>query len=353
MYKNNLLKLIAFVLFYSGILRIVRRLRNNFQSRNNKVDQLVPLSIKKKYPQKVQILGYHRVNDGADPFFPPISTKVFTRHMDYLASTHNILPLEEAVERMNEDDVPANAVVVTFDDGYRDNYLNAFPILQKLSIPATIFIATDALDSRRVLWHDRVFSAFRETRVPFLKDFPDSSREYCLKTIEEKLFAQREILKFLRSLDKSERLLWIARLTDELEVTDRRDALNLMMTWDDAKVMCKNGISFGSHTITHPVLSTLSGDEAALEIYESKRTIEQKLGITVKTFAYPGGKKEDFSVSTKGILKEAGYTCAVSAIFGINGPGQDLFELRRGTPWEEFLPVFATKLEWYSFGSHE
>jgi peptidoglycan/xylan/chitin deacetylase (PgdA/CDA1 family) len=124
-----------------------------------------------------------------------------------------------------------------------------------------------------------------------------------------------------------------------------------MLTWDDVKLMHRHGISFGSHSVTHPILSRLTFGKARSEIQDSKRAIEEKLSSPVKTFAYPGGKKEDFNEATKAALIEAGYVCALTAIFGTNGVDQDRMELRRGTPWEEYLPTFATKLYWYRFCS--
>src|SRR5262249_36892250 len=83
-------------------------------------------------------------------------------------------------------------------------------------------------------------------------------------------------------------------------------------------------------------------------IVDSKRCIEQKLGVKIQTFAYPNGRPSDFGEGTKRCLREAGYTCAVTTVAGVNGAGQDVFELRRGQPWEEDIAVFATKLHWYS-----
>lgn len=273
--------------------------------------------------------------------------EVFSKQMECLASHFNICSLEDIVERLKIKDVPDNAVVITFDDGYRDIYLNAFPILKRLSIPATIFLATGSIDSRKILWYDKVFSAFRETQEPFLEGYGNNAKRYTLGTLEEKLVAQEEVLLFLRSISDSEKSFWINLLIEKLRVEDRKEAPDLMLTWEDVQVMYKSGISFGAHTVTHPILSRISNDKARAEIYESKEIIEEKLGTTVKTFAYPNGGKEDFNEVTKKILKDAGYTCAVTTIFGTNGVDQDLFELRRGGQWEEYIPSFALKLNWY------
>ncbi len=348
--KQTLLEVIAFIVFYTGMIKSVNRVVNSFQPRGrNGKGRLVFPFVKRRRFNNIQILGYHRVNDDPDPFFPPTPVHVFTNQMDYLASNYTILSLEEAVERIRRDEIPDKAVVVTFDDGYRDNYLNAFPVLQRLSIPATIFLATAVIGSGKALWHDKVFSAFRETRVSFLEGFGSNSKTYYLRTVEEKLFAQKDVLRFLRSLDSEQKSRWIAHLREKLEVADEQESSEIMLTWEEVKIMHQNGIFFGSHTITHPTLINLSPSQAVVEIHESKKIIEEKLGTPVKTFAYPNGKKEDFNEVTKNILREAGYLCALTTIFGANDNRQDLFELRRGNPWEEYLPTFATKLAWYRF----
>jgi peptidoglycan/xylan/chitin deacetylase (PgdA/CDA1 family) len=305
--------------------------------------------VKRRRSRNVQILTYHRVNDDHDPFFPATPLHVFEKQMEYLAANFNVCHLDEAVERMRKRDVPDNTVVITFDDGYRDNYLNAFPVLKRLSVPVTIFLATDAIEYGSVLWHDRVFSAFRETRVPFLKEYGRMKNEYSLLTLGEKLLAQKEVLKFLRSLDEAERLIWVDRLIERLSVDNLKERSDLMLTWEEVRIMHRAGVSFGSHTVTHPILSKIPMEKAREEVERSKQLIEERLGAPVQTFAYPNGTAEDFNVATKQMLKEAGYLCAVTTIFGTNKTGQDLFELQRGKPWEEDLPSFALKLNWYEF----
>jgi peptidoglycan/xylan/chitin deacetylase (PgdA/CDA1 family) len=248
-------------------------------------------------------------------------------------------------------DVADNTVVITFDDGYRDNYLNAFPILKDLSIPATIFLATDSIGSQRVLWHDRVFSAFRETRVEVLDDFGNNSQRYPLSTVEEKLLAQGEFLNFLWSLNDQDRLFWIDFLVEKLQVMDRKEVPGLMLSWEEIRIMHENGISFGSHTMTHPILSKLPLDRAREEIQKSKRVIEERLRTPIRTFAYPKGSGDDFDDSTKRLLKEAGYACAVTTKFGANESGQDLFDLRRATPWDQEICAFGLRLNYYKFCS--
>jgi peptidoglycan/xylan/chitin deacetylase (PgdA/CDA1 family) len=267
--------------------------------------------------------------------------------MEYLASHFSICSLGEAIERLKRNDIPDNAVVITFDDGYKDNYINAFPILKRLSIPSTIFLATDAIGSGRILWHDRVFSAFRRTRAKYIENFGNSSKRYYLKTLEEKIYSQQDILKFLWSIDNDEKLFWIDYLTEILDVRDNEISSDCMLTWDDINIMHKNGITFGSHTVEHPILTMVSPERAKKEICESKIIIEEKIGIPVKFFAYPKGKKEDFNDTIKGILREYEYICGLTTVFGTNDCNQDLFEMRRATPWNQNIREFGLQMNYY------
>jgi len=347
--REYIFKTVACVILYSGALKLLNGFVNCFKVKRNESGHLeVPFFVK-RVCRNVQILTYHRVNDDLDPFFSGISIAAFRSQMEYLASNCAVLSLEDAVYRLRHSDVPDNAVVVTFDDGYKDNFSNAFPILKQLSIPASIFLATDVVGSQRVLWHDRVFSAFRETQVEWLNGIGIDQRRYPLTSLEDKLSAQREVLNWLWALNDDERFFWIDRLNSELGVCDRKETPNLMLNWDEIKIMQQHIVTFGSHTMTHPILSRISIERIKTEIQCSKKTIEEHLKVPVRTFAYPVGRNQDFNEDAKILLQEAGYICAVTTIPGTNESGQDPFELRRATPWETYLPAFAAKLNWYKF----
>ena len=333
-----------------GGLRIARLIANVFELKKSANGDLGFPFVKRRRSASVQILVYHRVNDEYDAIFPGVPTRVFAEQMQYVAEHYSVCSLSEAVQRIRSNDLPANLVTITFDDGYRDNYLNAFPVLKRLSIPATIFLATDAIGSSRMLWHDRIFRAFRGTSAPILQSLDSNHlRSYPLRTLAEKLFAQREILKLLRSVNEAERSRLIDRLISLLCVEDRKEERGLMLSWDEVKEMHDSGMSFGSHSVTHPILSTLSIDRCKTEILGSKKTIEEKLRSPVKAFAYPNGGREDFNEDIKNLVRAAGYVCGLTTLFGANGEGQDLFELRRATPWDQQIASFGLRLAYYKF----
>jgi peptidoglycan/xylan/chitin deacetylase (PgdA/CDA1 family) len=305
--------------------------------------------IRRRRSKSVIILAYHRVNDRHDSFWPALPTAVFARQMEYLATSCHCYGLEEAVTRLVEDDVHDDAVVVTFDDGYRDNYLNAFPILQRFGIPATVFVATDVIGSGRLLWHDQVNAAIWTTAARALDGFTPVAPSLALRSSEDRCEAQTAILHALRALNEEERAQWVAWLLRTLAVEPCLQAPELMLTWDDIKVMHQHGIGFGAHTATHPVLSRVNPAHAWAEIMQPKVVLEKHLGAPVGGFAYPSGRRQDYTSATKRLVQDAGYIHAVTMIRGVNHSPQDPFELYRIPAWDTDMDTFGARLSYYRF----
>jgi peptidoglycan/xylan/chitin deacetylase (PgdA/CDA1 family) len=345
--RKFILYVLTAALFHTGLLRVFNAIINMFQ--RDEVESVLgrwglPT---KRARRNLQILTYHRVNDEGDIYFPATRIGVFDRQMRYLSKNFNVLPLEEAVERMANSDLGENTMVVTLDDGYRDNFVNAFPVLKKYGLPTTIFLASGVIGNGGLLWHDRVFSAFRSTRTPVMEDPAGSGKVYALRSSEERIVALRATLRWLRTLPETGRQEAIFALEEALETGEQDAEEAIMLRWEEIRHMQNHRVTFGSHTQTHPILSALPEQTAREEICHSKELIEKQIGIPVKAFAYPNGTENDFDETSIRILKDAGFTCAVTTIFGTNTCGDDLFRLKRGNPWEESLPVFAAKMNWY------
>ncbi len=295
-----------------------------------------------------QVLLYHRVNDARDPFFSGLPVRVFGEQMELLRRYFNVLSLEELINRTKGGDIPPNAIAITFDDGYRDNYENAFPILKRYDLPATIFLATDPLETGVPLWHDMVFEAFRLTTVDRVSF---GAGEYPLETVAQKQAAVTALRQHLREFTHQDRLTMIETMTASLGLRDHSWATAQQMGWKEIEEMSKDKITFGAHTVTHPILSEISLAAAVDEISRSKATIERRLRLPVKLFAYPNGRREDYSEAVKGALKEAGFLCAVTTIWGTNDVDSDPFELRRVGIWDIDRRLCALKLGWYRFSA--
>jgi peptidoglycan/xylan/chitin deacetylase (PgdA/CDA1 family) len=294
--------------------------------------------------RRFQILTFHRVNDENDGFFPALPTATFERWMAHVARTHVVLPVEELVERMQRDALPARAIAITFDDGYRDNLTHAAPILARLGLPATIFLTTGFIGTSEVPWFDRLAVGFKATRRTRW-DAPWGAMS--LATPAARLSALDRALDHLKRLPDADREGQMAALLDGFDVTDQRLFKNEMLTWDDVHALAGLGFTIGAHTVSHPILSRLEPARARAEIEGSRAMIEAACGRRPRAFAYPNGGADDYTPAVVAMVREAGFTCAVTTRFGVNRPGTSPWELHRGGPWETHLPTYALKLAWY------
>jgi peptidoglycan/xylan/chitin deacetylase (PgdA/CDA1 family) len=281
------------------------------------------------------ILLYHRV-DAPDRYpwgYPPVSSQEFEKEIKYLRKNYNVIPLDRLVQYLQRDECfPPRTAALTLDDGYKDHYLNAYRILKKYSCPATIFLATDRIDADDLFWSCKVRFSVWKTAQEMLE--LDKLGTYFLKTAIQRKRATSEIIEKLRVLPCDEKNTWIEQLMRKLRVAVPKGICQKYnLTWDEVREMSKNGITFGSHSVTHPKLSALSLEDAKREIVESKTRIEEELDTAVTTFAYPLGRPSDFNDNIVKALKESGFTCSVTGLpQNMVERGVDLYRLPRISP---------------------
>ncbi|HEU5192062.1 MAG TPA: polysaccharide deacetylase family protein [Methylomirabilota bacterium] len=297
------------------------------------------------------ILSYHRVNDDADPFFRALPTAVFERQMRHVARNYRVLPVEELVERLERGGLPRNALAITFDDGYRDNLTHAAPILSRLGLPATIFLATGFVGTAEVPWFDRLAHGLKRSVATSVGT--PWGEYFDLADVPARLCAMGRALEHLKRVPDEERHRQLEALLVALGVTDQRSFKNLMLSWDDVHALRGLGFTVGAHTVNHPILSRVSPQRAWTEILGARTMIESACGTAPRAFAYPNGGAEDYTETVKRLVREAGFTCAVTTRFGLNTPKTNPWELRRGGPWEHHLPTFALKLAWYRLAQRD
>jgi len=293
---------------------------------------------------RVPILTLHRVNDDRDPFMASLPTAVFAARMSHIARHYKVFTVEDLAMRLREGTAPRNALAITFDDGYRDNLTHAAPILRRLGLPATIFLVTGHIDSPHALWFDRLALAFKSATARRV-ELADG-RVFPLTTVTERLAALDEARAHLKQVPDAERTPSVERLVEALKPTPERPK-RLMLSWDEASALRGLGFAIGAHTITHPIMSRLAPGQVRDEIYGSKAMIEKHLGTPVRAFAYPTGQPEDYNEAVTEVVREAGFTCAVTTNRGLNDADTPVLELRRGGPWEEHVPTYALKLAYY------
>jgi peptidoglycan/xylan/chitin deacetylase (PgdA/CDA1 family) len=120
-----------------------------------------------------------------------------------------------------------------------------------------------------------------------------------------------------------------------------------MLSWDEVAALRGLGFAIGAHTVTHPIMSRLSSGQVRDEVYGSKAAIEKTLGAPVRAFAYPNGSAADYNEAVTRVVREAGFTCAVTTKRGLNDTDTPVLELKRGGPWEQHVPTYALKLAYY------
>jgi peptidoglycan/xylan/chitin deacetylase (PgdA/CDA1 family) len=293
--------------------------------------------VKNNIRSQVAIIMYHRIGTNKDIWsIDTTYTSDFEKQMRYLKKTYEIISFEKLTQAILEKKtLPKRAAIVTFDDGYKDNYTEAYPILKKYEIPATIFLTTGYIETDNLFWWDKIGYVLCNTKLKKieLEDFGDISPisidniPYSLDIILEKFKKIPE--------DKKKKLIEILVQKSDVDIP-RGVGKNLIMSWDNIGEMNENGINFGAHTVTHPVLTNLSLNQAKFEIIESKKNIEKRLDKTVTTFSYPNGLANDYNSEIVKILKENGFICSVTAIPKMVTSKSDLFELGRLPPGDSY-----------------
>jgi peptidoglycan/xylan/chitin deacetylase (PgdA/CDA1 family) len=274
---------------------------------------------------QLRILMYHRFPD-ADGL---------ERQCRHLAKCYRVISLSEAAAALRAGrKLASNSLVVTVDDGYRDVYQVAWPVFAAYRIPAMVYVVTGFLSGELWLWTDQVRYAFENARRKKVRvELPGSETwEFVLRSEEERHAAERKIAEALKLVSNEERLRMLRCLPELLEVKIPGEAPRGCepLRWSEVREMAQGGIEFGAHTRRHPVLSRVSSAaELAEEIAGSKHCLEEALGAPVRHFCYPNGARRDISVEAVEMVRQAGYETAVTTEVGVNGPGDDLLQLRR------------------------
>jgi peptidoglycan/xylan/chitin deacetylase (PgdA/CDA1 family) len=247
-------------------------------------------------PKVFCVLAYHRVFSLPDSDYPfssgtiSASPEEFDRQMKFVSKNFHVINFKILSDLiLSGEEVPNNLLIITFDDGYADNYELAFSTLQKYNLTATIFLTTSNIDSGEIFWYDKLHYILRKTSQ---KMVTFDSGKYTIK-IEDmsRHKAIESANKIFNSVSNKDRLRFFQQLEEQSEVTILHNHLKLAnpLNWHKIKEMSKYGIEFGSHTISHPYLSNMSNDEIMYELVTSKKSIQEKLGIEVKSISYPFG----------------------------------------------------------------
>jgi peptidoglycan/xylan/chitin deacetylase (PgdA/CDA1 family) len=274
------------------------------------------------------VLNYHRIGNAADDLFDPgvfsATADQFNDQIAYLKRRLSLVTLDEAlafIDGTENEKTRRCRVLITFDDGYLDNYEIAYPILRSHGAQGVFFLATSMVGSCELPWWDRIAYLVKTARKRrFLLRYPADLAVDLDKTgLEKSLTA---ILKLYKMPNNSNPDRFIRELADAGEGEFPAGTLRRFLNWDEAREMIAGGMAIGSHTHSHTVLSQLEPERQRREIAGSRELILNKLGIQAKVLAYPVGHKVSFTEQTERIARESGYACAFSHHGGINIRGK-------------------------------
>ena len=291
------------------------------------------------------ILFYHRVLPSTDPLFPDETTaQVFTRHVAALARFFNVLPLDMAVARLANGTLPPRAACVTFDDGYRDNYSIALPILRRYGMPATFFIASGYVAESRPMWNDVVIEGVRNATAARLDLSQFDLGSFPLGSLQERRLAAESIIgasKYWPMVEREQLAAAVARLGAGAPAT------RLMMNVDEVRELHRAGMTIGAHTVTHPILSRVTVEEGAREIAAGREFLESVVNAPVSLFAYPNGRPgQDYEAAHVDLVRQAGFAAAVSTRPAMASRTSDPLQLPRLGIWDRTAPPFLARMLW-------
>lgn len=277
------------------------------------------------------VLTYHGVLSGADDSYQYlnqnfVAAQAFEQQVRFLRERYRPIRLADLIACYEcKESPPPRSLALTFDDGFANNYTVAFPILQKYEIPFTIFLTTGMLNNPgAMLWTERakrtLFLARRRSVTLVIQGHRLSLR---LESSREREEAARRIVLALKRMPPAERDPALTGL-EEACGAQRLGPEHLeryqFLSWSEVRAMAAQGVEFGSHSVSHPILSTLHEVDLEREIGESKRAIEAQICSECYAFAYPNGSPLDFGPREQASLRTAGYRCA----FALNGSLNDL-----------------------------
>ena len=238
-----------------------------------------------------------------------LSLQDFEQQILYFRRNFDIVPVQEMFSRKQSGiRSKRKTIAITFDDGYENNYVNAFPVLRKFNIPATIFVVAGAVrDPDYTLWYDKIDllkSSIDYKQIPTMKISLPADKMEIWKRIRD-ISALKNFMKTLNTREKEQVLsmLFPTGKGNQFESTDVE--YRRMLGASQMKEMVASGyIEIGSHSMSHPNLDKLNEANLTFELSESKKELEQAIGSTVQSIAFPDGAYNDL---VKNEARKAGY----------------------------------------------
>ncbi len=281
-------------------------------------------------PDGVIILNYHRIGDGGEsPFDRELwsaSAEAFDEQVGFLARHCDVISPADLPDALRSR--RGRYVAITFDDGYRDNYEIAYPILRRHGVPGTFFVATGFIDAPRIPWWDEIAHLVRASTRARLD--PGAWFDAPLELgAGDRSDAIRPLLKLYKKLPSAESARLLAHVREASGVAEVPGFDRYWMNWDMLREMRDHGMTIGGHTVSHPVLSRLSADEQCDELTTCAMRLREELGTRMDFFAYPVGARDAFDANTRTCLADLGVRHAFSYYGGFATRDSDPYDMPR------------------------
>lgn len=276
------------------------------------------------------ILTYHGVTESrlTVPNSCQMPSDRFAAQMAFLAHNCRVLPLRCIVEAMESGEpLPTGSVALTFDDGFRNFYTTAFPILMRFDLPATAFLVTSLVGTDSCPWPEVVFNSIVHTPQ---RQVICGDQSWPLADAHDRMHAYRNVVRRLKSIDENERAKIVARLLDSYGSPPiSYDSPFALLNWEEVQWLRDSGlVDFGSHTHTHPILAKCDEQRTWSELSLSHDILLGRLGVA-DLFAYPNGTLADFLPMTRRFVQSAGFRCGLTNVGGGGTPSDDVFAMNR------------------------
>ncbi len=299
-----------------------------------------------KIRKKILVLLYHEIRPPRNRFEAAVSPDNFERQIRFVRRHFEIIPVSRMMEFMvGRVKIRKPVAVITFDDGYKDNFTTAYPILKKLGAPAIIFTTVGSVGNKNRMWTSVVEDLFGRTpkKEVELSSLPSGRVFEWPDEGEEKLRACHEIKAEMKKVPDTVRQAILDELRAKLEVQeDSCGSGEEMLSWDDIRELGKGPlIEIGSHSLTHRMLAKLPSAEMIYELRESGKKLREEAGIEVRYVSYPGNS---YNAEVQKCAADAGYQAGFAVDRRLNGLNENRFGLRRVHIEDDPMYVFQAEI---------
>uniref|UniRef100_UPI0035638FA4 polysaccharide deacetylase family protein n=1 Tax=Hydrogenophaga sp. TaxID=1904254 RepID=UPI0035638FA4 len=282
---------------------------------------------------RLTVLGFHKVPRNTHALVPDETDLAgFEKVLTEASRRFRFLPLDEAILALRAGNLPDRAACITFDDGYADWLHGVVPVLERQQLHATFFV-TSGQFTGPAMWNERILHAITEAPAGLdaLQLSLPSSPSLSLLGAQNRRHAVAQLDRFLKYQEPQTK----EDLLQELEsLTGVDPAQAPRMSVDDLRAIHSRGFGIGGHSVTHPILSRCTSEQAYQEIAQSREQLEGLIGGPVSSFAYPNGEPGvDFSAEHVAMVQRAGYRSALTTDWGAANGHTPVFQIPRFTPW--------------------